>query len=294
MKKKLRHYIPNVILTILLVFVMMGTEVVILADRIALNPNTFVYISDQQKLDEKGYAKLTDYFRTRANSTGIPESVFLDAFTAEDLRSGIAYNLASSLAYLKGSRAEATTDIDFTKLDAAVTDFFVQYAEENGYEQDEMFQQKLAATISEAQAQIVECADPFRFQTLRANGWLAKGRTAVGYLGTALIAGIAGAALLIVLLILLNLHQAEHLCYWIGLASFTAGLLLAAPCIYLTATDYFSGFAFKDPQVFPAIVTLLRLLTSRCLTIAIVTFFVGIIGMAGFAFIRAVQREEEE
>lgn len=292
--KKLRHYIPNVILTILLVFFTMGTEAVILADRIALNPNTFVYIADQQKLDEKGYAKLTDYFKTRANSTGIPESVFLDAFTAEDMRSAIAHDLASSLSYLKGSRAEPSADIDFTNLETAVREFFVNYAEENGYAQDEAFEQKLTATISEAEAKIIECADPFKFQTLQSNGWLAKGRELVGYLSMALIGGIAGTAILIVLLILLNLHQAEHLCYWIGLAAFTAGLLLAVPCIYLTATDFFSGFAIKDPQVFAAIVGLLRLLTSRCLTIAIVTFFVGLIGMAGFAFIRAVQREEEE
>ena len=38
----------------------------------------------------------------------------------------------------------------------------------------------------------------------------------------------------------------------------------------------------------------LRLLTGRCLTMAIVTAICGIIGIVGFAFLRAVQREEEE
>ena len=292
--KKVRLYIPNVLLTILLVFLIMGSEATILANRIGLHENTFYYLIEQQKLDEKGYESLTSYFTTRSNSTGIPENVFLDAFSKNDLRTAISSNAAQALAYLKGNRDTYEQEIDFTGLETSVNAFFSDYAEENGVEKDEVYEEKVRSVLDEAEAQICIAADPFKFSTLQENGWLSKVRQAVSYLTTAMMICLGAGVLTLVLLILCNLRQVEHLCYWIGLAGFTAGLLTCAPCIYLTASDFFSGFAIKDPQVFAAIVGFLKLLTSRCLTIAIITLIVGAIGMAGFAFLRAVQREDEE
>ena len=291
--KKVRLYIPNVLLTFLLVFLIIGGEAAMLAGRIVLNEKTYGVLTEQQQLDAKGYDALTSYFRTRANSTGIPESVFLDAFTQDDLKTAIILNSQDAIGYLKGSKGTFEPGADFTALEASVRSFFEGYARENGAAMDETFEEKVQSTISEAEAKILTVADPFKFTALQQNGWLAKGRTYAGYIDPAAVVCIAAAALLVVLLILCNRGQEEHLCYWIGLAALTAGLLTAAPCIYLTATDFFSGFAIKDPQIFSAVVGLLHLLTGRCLTMAVVTVLVGVIGIVGFIFLRAVQREEE-
>ena len=113
-----------------------------------------------------------------------------------------------------------------------------------------------------------------------------------GYLKLAECGCIAGIIVILILLIICNIKQLEHLCYWIGLAGFIAGGLMAAPCIYLTATDYYSSFAIKDPQIFSAVIGYLKLLTSRCLTMAIITAIVGFIGLMGFILLRSAQRAD--
>ena len=291
--KKMRLYLPNVLLTFLLVFVMIGSEISVLASRIALNPTSFQVITDQQHLDAKGYESLTTYFKTRSNSTGIPESVFLNAFSQSDLHNAIWTNAQNALTYVNGKTNAYTPTADFTKLEADVRTFFEDYADQNGYQKDDVLEEKIQSTCKEAEAAITNAADPFKFATLQSNGWLAKCRKAVSYLNTAVIACIGGLIVVLILLLICNLKQMEHLCYWLGLAAFIAGGLMAAPCIYVTATDYYSGFAIKDPQIFSAVIGYLKLLTSRCLTMAIVTAVVGIIGLIGFIFLRAVQREEE-
>lgn len=292
--KRVKLYVPNVILTLLLVFLLIGSEGTILARRIGLSENTFRYITEQQQLDAKGYDTLTTYFKMRSNSTGIPESVFLDAVNQEDLHAGIIQNAGAALDYICGRSDAYEPSMEFMALETAVTDFFVSYAKDNSYEQDEAFDQKVQSAISEAEAEILITADPFRFSTLHENGWLEKARQAVSYLDLAVKVCVIALIIVIVLLVLCNLKQLEHLCYWIGLAGFTSGLLTAVPCIYLTASDFFSGFTIKDPQVFAAITGLLRLLTSRGLTMAIITAIVGVICIISFAFLRAVEREEDE
>ena len=291
--KKIRCYLPNVLLTFLLVFLLIGCEVTVLASRIALNPTTFQYISDRQQLDAKGYDTLTTYFKTRSNSTGIPESVFLNAFSQSDLRDGIWSNAGNALMYVNWQTNTYTPSLDFTRLEDAVRTFFEEYADENGFPKDDVLEEKIQSTCKEAEASILNAADPFKFSTLHSNGWLAKFRTVVSWLNTAIIGCIGGLILVLFLLFLCNLKQLEHLCYWVGLAGFTAGGLMAAPCIYLTATDYYSGFAIKDPQIFSAVIGYLKLLTSRCLTMAIVTVIVGCIGILCFIFLHALQKEEQ-
>lgn len=292
--KRVKLYVPNVILTLLLVFLLIGSEGTILARGIGLRGTTFLYITEHQQLDAKGYDTLTSYFKRRSHSTGIPETVFLDAISQEDLQEGILRNVNAALDYICGRTDAYEPAMDLTALETAVTDFFVAYAEENDYQQDELFDQKVQSTIDEARAEILLTADPFKFSALQTNGWLAKLRQAVSYLDLAVKISVIASIAVILLLILCNLKQLEHLCYWIGLACFTSGLLSAVPCIYLTASDFFSGFTIKDPQVFSSITGFLRLLTNRGLTMAIITAIVGIIGMIGFAFLRAVEREDAE
>ena len=154
--KKIRCFIPNILLTFLLVFLLIGCEATVLADRIALNPTTFQMLTDQQHLDTKGYSSLETYFKTRSNSTGIPESVFLDddSYNESDLRSAILQNTNAALAYINGQSNEYAPSLDFTRLEGAVRTFFEDYADKNGYKKDDVLEEKIRSTCDEAEAAI--------------------------------------------------------------------------------------------------------------------------------------------
>ncbi len=282
--KSIKAYLPNVLLTFLLVFALLGAELLAFVQAAVLHPAVFRQITKQEKLDEKAFSALSDTFVSRSHSTGIPAEVFLDALSPELLGECIDLRTEAFFAYLHGSDSEAPQP-DLTAMQDSIRTFFENYADENGYEKDAAFEEKVTA-VTEEYAGIVEtAADPFRFGTLRRNGWLDTGRKYLRYLTPAMIGCITAALLLMVLLIVCNRKQKPLLAYWYGLASLISGILLLLPCAYLKATDFFAGFALKEPQTYAAVVGLLRLVTDKALLLGIITAVIGAALLIAFAVI---------
>lgn len=284
--KKIRLYLPNVLLTFLLVFALLGTECVLFAKYVVLNADTFRTVAEEQDLKTKAYATLEKEFTSNANTTGIPAEVFLDPVDTDALHQGILDSVSQAFDYLNGKSSDYAFTMDFTELENAVNTFFSDYAEENGYEKDEAYDEKVTSTISSAESRILFVADTFKLSTIYRNGWLEKAKKYIGYLNPAAMGMIAVTAALLVLLIVCNRKQTAHLAYWLGLASAIAGLLLLLPCIYLTATDYFTAFVMSDPQIFAAVVGFLQLLTGRAMLMAGITAGIGILLLVLFGILR--------
>ncbi len=290
--KQIRCYLPNVLLTFLLVFFLLATQLTIFAKTQVLNAANFQKIAEQEGLADMAYSSLETYFKTRANSTGIPAEVYTDVMDRDALHEAILGSVSQAFDYLNGKTDTYEFTMDFTALEDSVSTFFSDYAAENNVQKDVVYEEKVASVIAEAEAEILFVADTFKFSTMHKNGWLEMARTLVSYLNLAQTACIIGTAVLVLLLILCNLKQLAHLLYWGGLSWLTASLLLLVPCVYVTATDYFAGFAIKDPQIFAAVVGYLELLVSRATTLAIVTLILSMIALAAFGFFHALRRKE--
>ncbi len=292
--KKIRCYIPNVLLTFLLVFFLLAAQLTIFVKTQALNPQTFRQITAQENLAEKAYNSLEDYFKSRTNATGIPAEVYMDVITHEAIRQAMDQSVSTAFAYLDGKTDIYEFRMDFTELEASIEGFFSVYAEENGVQKDQVYNDKVASVITEAETKITFVTDTFKFSTMYENGWLETARKVVSYLNLVTALCVVMAVILFVLLIVCNLRQLEHLLYWGGLAAGISSLLMLIPCIYITATDYFSGFAIKDPQIFAAVVGYLRKLVSGVMTMEIATLILAVICFVVFGFFSALRREEAE
>ena len=167
-------------------------------------------------------------------------------------------------------------------------------AEVLGYEKDAVYEQKVASVIAEAEGEILFVTDTFKFSVLEENGWLGRLRKAVSYLDLLQTVCLAGTAVILVLLLLCNLRQFAHMAYWLGLAGLIGGLLLLVPAVYIQATDFFSGFAIKDPQIFAAVVGFLQLLTQRALVMAIATAAAGLVLLVLFAVLHSHKEKAQE
>lgn len=289
--KKIQNYIPNVLLTFLLVFALLGTELCVFAKTVVLSPATFRQVTIQEQLGEKAYASLGKTFESRSHSTGIPKEVFLETLTPDMLRDDILLHTEQAFAELGLGEARDIA-ADYSDMETSVRAFFEQYADENGYAKDEAYEAKVTAVIEESNQVVENAVDPFKFTTMRRNGWLEKGRQYLKYLTPAMAGCIVLTAVLLGLLVLCNRKQKLHLAYWYGLAAVVAGILGMVPCIYLKASDFFAAFALKDPQIYAAVVGMLRLLTDRALTGAIVTAVCGGLLLAVFAVLMKKQAHQ--
>ncbi|HAJ98337.1 MAG TPA: hypothetical protein DCO72_11455 [Ruminococcus sp.] len=291
--KRIPHYFLNVLFTLFLVFSLICTEMTLLVQRSALNVNMFHVVVQQEGLTDKAYDKLETYFKTRANSTGIPEAVFLRVVDKEMIYNGIMESVTQSFEYLNGNTSEYQFTMDFTEMEQSVTEFFEEYADVNGYQKDDIYQEKLTAVIEESEKEILFVVDNFKFTMLYEKGWLAKLRQVVGYLNVAVTVCLAVTIVLAVIIVFLNKKKMINIPYWLGLSAFTAGVLVSVPCFWVTHTNYFSGFVVTDPQIFSAVVGYLNLLVNRAFVMAVVTICIGIVGFGGFGALCLFQRTEE-
>lgn len=286
--RKIRCYIPNVLLSFLLVFLLLAAGLTAFVRTQVLNADTFRVVTAQEGLADKAYSSLESYFRTRANSTGIPAEVYTDVMDRAELEEAINASVSQAFDYLRGKTETYEFTMDFTALEASVQQFFSDYAAENNVVKDKVYEEKVASVIAEAEAEILFVADTFKLTMMYEKGWLGMARHYLTYLNTAQTACLIALAVVLVLLLLCNLRQISHMLYWCGISGLTASLLLLAPCIYVTQTNYFAGFAIKDPQIFAAVVGFLELLVSRAQTMAIIVLAVSLGCLVVFGIIRAV------
>ncbi len=291
---KIRFYLPKILLTFLLIFLTIGTELCLLVQHTALTQKAFETVAEQQHLDEKAYAALESYFQSRTNSTGIPAEVYLNAITQEDMKQGILSSISEAMEHLHFHIGDGyLIAMDFTKLEASVTDFFHQYADANNIQKDEIFNQKVQANLEEAEAKILYTADTFRFGTIYEHGWFDKLRKFLDIFKKIMTVLCICTAVILILLILCCKGNFSELLYWLGLTETISGLLISVPCLYLLKTDYFSAFVVKDAQIYAAVTGYLNYLTARTGTAFIIISMTGIIFLILFTAMQKLKNKNQ-
>lgn len=251
--KKASTYIISVLLTLLLVFVSIAACAAGVFRFVALQPDTALGIVDSEKLADRVHSSLETEFRQRESTTGIPSSVYANAIKPENLKPIIRDTVTNGFAYLQGESNSLNTDADFSKLEKEIRVFFENYAAENKIEKNESFDLALRKTTDNAETLILNACDVFRFATLDDAGVFQKLKPYLPWASTGTTALFAAAAVLVLLLFLVNFHEAEHGFYWVGTALIIASAVLMIPAMWLEKTRWFDRFSVKTDQTFAAV-----------------------------------------
>ncbi len=269
MKKPLT-YALSVVIALLLVFSYLGAVAGGILKFRALSSGTALKIAESEQLAQKVHDTLEAYYVQQENVTGIPADTYADAINAEALTPIIRELIADGFGYVNGTVSEVAVSPDFSALENNMTAFFVRYAEENGYERDGLFDEKLSAAIETAEENILTACDVFRFRTLADAGYLKKLRLAAPWANYLLIGSLAAILLLLVILGVLYRKEKPMLLYWLGTSVLVGSVLMLIPAVWLTATRWFDRFAVKEDQIFTAVTGYLYSLTGTAITAAII------------------------
>lgn len=263
------HYICSVILTLLLIISLIGTTGALLCRQKALSSDFCNSLVEKKELPQKVAGNLSGFFKEQENTTGIPSECYESVLDESFLAGAISASIDNAFAYLNGETDTVGTNPDFTKLESDLTAFFSQYADENGYEKDAVYDETLAKAISNAEQNVKTTADVFRFASLADAGLMAKAKKVMPYLPKLLFACIAADIVLILLLMLTNRKALRRVIYWIGTALFAASLLMLVPCAWVQATHWFDRFTVKSDQIFAAVTGYLYGLTDAVIDLTI-------------------------
>lgn len=199
----------------------------------------------------KIHDSVESYFTAQYQTTAIPAETYLNVVTEDWIAERLEEQITSEYQILNG--AKLSYQLDMSDLEAALTQFFSDYAEEINYTKDSTYEQKLQETIDNAEAELTSQLDVYHFSTMRNANILSRLTGKQLYLWIA--CGVCGVVSLLLMGILMGLERNGEwgMLYFPGCALFINGVFLILPTAWVLATSYFSGLAIKVPAVYAAV-----------------------------------------
>lgn len=267
-------YIASVIASVLLVFCILASVISVIGYT-SVNEKKFKSIAASEHIDEKVCSELGRYFKERSSASGIPAEVYMNAIDSEYVSGIVDQKIDNGFHCLRGGNQ--SIDLSNAELDASIERFFNDYADSINYEKDEKFAKKVDAAKKSAYRIIDEFSDVYKFGALEEHGVLSKVSKLYTKLDVIMTGSVAASVVLVIILLLLNLSSKSATVYWTGVSSLIAGIIGLAPTAYLLATDYFSSFSIKQPQIFTAYTSTLTMLTKTFMFASVGAAAAGIV-----------------
>ena len=257
--KKINHYFPNVILSVIFVFSFIGLSLTTEAKDKLLSSS--FYISSAEKHDI--YLRVTnhadDYFTKSYAVSGIPAEVYMDGLDDKTIKDAVDGKIENFFDYVSGKSSKLEeTEIDFSVLEKNLTDYFSEFAEENNVEVNEDFTKQLDKTIETAESEIDSFTNIYMMDYMEKAGIPQTLRKVYPIIAAAPFVFMGVLLVGLVILILLNRKNLRFVFYWISTSGICASVIILIPCIILKYSDYFSRLVMRNDYIYYAVTGLLN------------------------------------
>ena len=257
--KKINHYFPNVILSVIFVFSFIGLSLTTEAKDKLLSSS--FYISSAEKHDI--YLRVTnhadDYFTKSYAVSGIPAEVYMDGLDDKTIKDAVDGKIENFFDYVSGKSSKIEeTEIDFSVLEKNLTDYFSEFAEENNVEVNEDFTKQLDKTIETAESEIDSFTNIYMMDYMEKAGIPQTLRKVYPIIAAAPFVFMGVLLVVLVILILLNRKNLRFVFYWISTSGICASVIILIPCIILKYSDYFSRLVMRNDYIYYAVTGLLN------------------------------------
>lgn len=257
--KKINHYFPNLILSVIFVFSFIGLSLTTEAKDKLLSSS--FYISSAEKHDI--YLRVTnhadDYFTKSYAVSGIPAEVYMDGLDDKTIKDAVDGKIENFFDYVSGKSSKIEeTEIDFSVLEKNLTDYFSEFAEENNVEVNEDFTKQLDKTIETAESEIDSFTNIYMMDYMEKAGIPQTLRKVYPIIAAAPFVFMGVLLVGLVILILLNRKNLRFVFYWISTSGICASVIILIPCIILKYSDYFSRLVMRNDYIYYAVTGLLN------------------------------------
>lgn len=273
--KKISTYLPALIITVILVFLIILSSAVLLAD-INISSGKLKKISQKNTLESSICSEINKYYKDKYNTTGIPAEVIMDSVDNDYIRLYEDAIIDSAFIALENRTSMAVVHPKNQKLEDSIDSFFEEFAEKNNYEKDDNYGLKLRSTKENVYTTIGDFCDVYKLSSMDRHGVLSKASKLYSYRFEAAALAVAADIIMIFLLLLINRKKKITAMYWCGVASVVAGILGMLPSLYLIATRYYDSFSIKQVTVFKAFTTMMYRYTEAFAAVCIALAVVGI------------------
>lgn len=124
-------YVPCLILSVLLVFSLIGFTAAFNFNFFALSEGTYISASDKNDVPQKVHDEIEKYFTHSEDYSRIPADVYMSALPVEAVKSIIDSKVQKVVSeYIKDDKNEvdSLSDFDYSTLKKNITDYFTEFA----------------------------------------------------------------------------------------------------------------------------------------------------------------------
>ncbi len=289
--KKFSTYLPSLIISVMLVFLIIGSALMVIID-INVTAEKSIDLTDKNNISSTVRSELENYFNDQYNTTGVPSQTYMDALDENYISSVINLYTAALFSSLESGKTTIVEIPENQNLESSIESFFSIYADESGYKKDETYEKKLNETIDSAYRIIENYCDVYKYSALQKHGVLTKVSKIYSHINILTVACIAVSAVLILILLLINRKSISVCLYWTGISSLIAGLFGTFPSAFLLSSRYFDAFVIKQPQVFKAFTSAMYGLTKAFMSVHIAVLSTGICFIILYATVNKMSKNK--
>jgi len=262
--------VMSIILSVLLVFSIIGTFSLTFAGSVAKNSDFLKTRLSVSGTYASVYSDLMKKYDEISVQTSVPADVYKSAvsekwvYEAIDNQTEYAFNLLNS--------EDAVSETDYSAFEEKITEYFEKYAAENHVMKDDVYNQRLASSVENAKAVTASVIDVFHVESVRKTSlW----PLAVKY--RPLLPKFRNYAVIADVILIILLIVFRNPVYWTGASLFASGLLMGVPAAYVRFSGMILKFTIKDYTVFTLITETLTDLVNLVMTTGFALAAAGLI-----------------
>lgn len=281
--KHLEKYIPNLLLTIILVFALIGAEGIMFAKNQLMRSQPYIETVEKNDVALKSMNAIEKYFKDSENYSGIPADVYMSAITEEDIKRMIDMKINNAFDYINGSASKYDEmQFDFTKLEQSLSDYFAEFAEKNNVEIDDAYNQQLKKTIDTAESEISNFTDVYMLKMIEKTGAFSKLNKLYGFVNPLIYISAGLTAMFIIIIIIIS---RKNFLYWISSALLCSSAIVLILCLYFKLSGYLDKLVIRNDYIYSAVTGMLNGTINKYIALQTGIFAFGIILMAIYIII---------
>lgn len=292
--KRLKHYFPNYILTVILVFAIAGFSVLSLISGSLLSPSFYISSVERHEIYQRSSDYAKDYFEKSYAVSSIPAEIYMDGLDEKIIKQAVDGKINAFFDYIRGKTDKIEdAEIDFSQLEKNISDFFDKFAAEKNVELNDDFKKQLDKTIKAAESDIGTFTNVYMLDYMEKAGIPQNLRKIYLFISPAMYVMLGVIALCAIALIFLNKKELKSVLYWLSVSGLCSSIIMLVPCIIIRYKDYFSRLIMRTDYIYYAVTGLLNDTVNTLMKSQLIILAASVLLMIVYAVISAVSGKKD-
>ena len=277
-------YAPNLIISIILVFSLIGFTVTAILNFYVTNEKAYISNSDDNNIPAIVTEEIEKYFDNSTNYSKIPADVYMSAISEDDVKQVIDGKIINLFSHYKKNGGADTedqeykhSDFDYSKLEESIKGYFDKFANENNIKKDDEYTAQMEHTIQAAKDEMENYADVYMLSLIDNTGILKRAFSYYNDLAPAMYVCGGLALLCMLLLIAISLTRTSLASYWMAVSFICASVIMLVPTLMIKLSKFEEKLIVRNNSIYTAVTNFISKVVNGMIILETAVIVLGVL-----------------